>query len=331
MRQSEAITVMELTGNESEKEITKKYRKLALSRHPDKPGGTKEAFQILVSAYELLIKASGTKEASTRNPNKRKKRADPDSDDEYEDSFSGSWGYDFHHDFFSAGGFYSSHTPDNENDWEEFFQQQRETARRRYERQRREHIRQGYDYRDRRGNKDGEDCLCQFCGVNAAIDEESAKSSGIEWEEYQSHPEGYRTCWICKNKHISVMTESMAIKKFAKVLEPKRQGSYGDYRFIFWILRKEHRVFHHQPKSVFCDGPTRNSLYYWYPDLEDAALAAGWKPRGKKKDEVPWKPKPSQIRKELPGLSTIVVSHSTKRNGKKRKRAAISQQKQLGN
>lgn len=54
MKRSEAFQVMELTGTESKKEITLPYKRLALRRHPDKPSGSKEAFQILATAYEAL-------------------------------------------------------------------------------------------------------------------------------------------------------------------------------------------------------------------------------------------------------------------------------------
>ena len=110
------------------------------------------------------------------------------------------------------------------------------------------------------------------------------------------------------------MTEKMAVKKFAKTLEPTTTGPFGDYRFLFWVLRKtDGYTFHHQPKTVFHDGPTKNSLYFWYPDLEDAALARGWKPRGKKKDEVPW------TRKDYP---STLATPSTPPKTKKRKTAA---------
>ena len=40
--------------NASTKEIKDSYRKLALEKHPDKPGGSKEEFQKISEAYEIL-------------------------------------------------------------------------------------------------------------------------------------------------------------------------------------------------------------------------------------------------------------------------------------
>ena len=37
-----------------EKDITKAYRRMCLKQHPDKPGGTKEGFQMLIHSYEKL-------------------------------------------------------------------------------------------------------------------------------------------------------------------------------------------------------------------------------------------------------------------------------------
>lgn len=43
----------------SEDEVRKAYRRLALQAHPDKPGGSKAAFQELQNAYEAVLKAAG--------------------------------------------------------------------------------------------------------------------------------------------------------------------------------------------------------------------------------------------------------------------------------
>jgi hypothetical protein len=100
------------------------------------------------------------------------------------------------------------------------------------------------------------------------------RRSGVEWEEYvestkprAEKEEGYNTCWICKTKHISVLTEAMAKMKFAKKLEDSS---------IFKELRRTEYTFTAQPKTGFCK-ELRTSEYFWYPDLEAAALAAGWK------------------------------------------------------
>lgn len=57
--------------------------------------------------------------------------------------------------------------------------------------------------------------VCSECKYRAAITESAALSNGVRWDMYQAHPLGYRTCWACKNAHKSVMTRSIAMKKFS--------------------------------------------------------------------------------------------------------------------
>ena len=71
---------------------------------------------------------------------------------------------------------------------------------------------------------------------------------------------------------------------------------------------------YHQPISKAYEGATRNSEYFWYPDLEEEALAQGWKPRGKKKEEVPWE------RQDIRGKGALTV---VKPSGVKRKSAGV--------
>jgi len=198
--------------------------------------------------------------ASTTKASSRKQKARPpspteDTDEERTDDWDDFC--DFHHNFFSSGG-HASHFDDRttaEEDWEEMFQQQRETACRRHDRQRQENLRQNCDYRDRRGNRSGEDVVCSCCGSNAAIAEKAAIASGVDWEEHASHPDGHITCWICKDKHISVMTESVAISKFAKKLEPKRDGPCGPCRHSFGHCERMIEPFTTNPKQHFLMDP----------------------------------------------------------------------------
>ena len=83
-------------------------------------------------------------------------------------------------------------------------------------------------------------------------------------------------------------------------------------------------TFTAQPTTGLCE-MTRTSEYFWYPDLEKAALAAGWiwKPRGKKKESVPWWPKNRMKMKSSTTPSTFVTTRTpgssrTKRTKRRR-------------
>ena len=57
MTKSEALNILGLSGNPSEEEIKKAYRKLAVTNHPDKHKGSKEfeeKFKNIQSAYDYL-------------------------------------------------------------------------------------------------------------------------------------------------------------------------------------------------------------------------------------------------------------------------------------
>ncbi|MGL9717998.1 MAG: DnaJ domain-containing protein [Wolbachia sp.] len=70
MEEKEALEILGLNANPSEKEIKKAYRKLILAFHPDKNSGkeqeelkkAEEKFKQLQAAYKLL-EGTGTKEA----------------------------------------------------------------------------------------------------------------------------------------------------------------------------------------------------------------------------------------------------------------------------
>ncbi len=140
-------------------------------------------------------------------------------------------------------------------------------------------------------------------------------------------PRGYKTCWNCKTNHVSVMSKSMALKKFSKKLDFKgistRTGV--ENHSIFFSLTREGNLFHHKPMTKVTDRTTRRTEYFWYPDLEDRALAEGWIPRGKKEDEVPW------VRKDLSYKRAVVAKKQmpTKRKRKTNSSAPETPRKSL--
>jgi curved DNA-binding protein CbpA len=278
MTRAEDLAVLELPEGVSPQEIRQKYKQLARRDHPDK-GGTKEAFQRLSNAYERLSRPrdeSSGSEASEHHGPTRYSYSDADQDD-----FTSNFWYNQYYDFFRRrwnsgyenNGDRSSGYGDADDD--DHFDHWHESTRKAYARQRQENLKRGYDYRDSDFSERGEKCM--FCGKHAPISQKAADASGLNWKEYTAHPEGYTTCWDCKNNHDSVMSKSMALKKFAKKLDFKWKSA-----------RLDGKSFHHQPVTNLTDRPTLNTEYFWYPDLEDRALAEGWEPRGKRKDEVPW-------------------------------------------
>ena len=56
----EDLVILEIDFDENENPsirfVNLKFKKLALIKHPDKPGGTKEEFQVLINAYRRVIK-----------------------------------------------------------------------------------------------------------------------------------------------------------------------------------------------------------------------------------------------------------------------------------
>ena len=186
--------------------------------------------------------------------------------------------------------------------WDEFRERWRKAEQRRYARERRDNLKNNYDYRDRKGHD--EELLCMFCGVNKGITQKDALTDGLQWKEYSSHPVHYRTCWTCKSNHVSVMTESMALQKFAKKLNVStvKTADGESHRVVFQQLRDGGRTFHHQPRTARFLEETRISEYFWYPDLELEALKLGWLPRGKMKEQVPW------VRKDISDTQEMTTS-----------------------
>jgi hypothetical protein len=310
---AEALAELGFSSNNeaapAEIEIRKAYLLQCRLRHPDK-GGTKEDFQKLVNAYEFLSgmkphdesskqqqpnqdttpttpKPQTQKPSSTNHSSNSYNYSYYNDEEEAEDCYASH--FDFFHNFW-AGYDYNSY--DNEYDhFTKWHKTKQEAAR-----QRREDIKNNYDWRDEMAQDSDE--ICMFCGCHKAITKESALASGLNWTEYSAHPSHYTTCWACLKSHHSVLTEAMAKKKFAGSLNVLVEGSYGPYNHVFWSLRKDSKAFHYRP--VCGDRLTKNSCYYWYPDLKDMALQHGWKPRGVQSSQVPWRRKTESSTKTPP-------------------------------
>jgi curved DNA-binding protein CbpA len=286
MTRVEDLAVLELSEGVSPHEIRQKYKQLAHRDHPVK-GGSKEAFQRLSNAYERLSwpkDESNGSEASERQDPARDFYSGADQDD-----FTSNFWYNEYYHFFQRR-WNAGHENDGDRSYgygdadDDYFDHWHEETRKAYvrerqdffKRRRREDLKRGYDYRDSGVSKRDEserDEQCMFCGKHAPISKETADANGLNWNEYTAHPKGYKTCWNCKNNHVSVMSKSMALKKFAKKLDHS----------IFVSLRREGKSFCHRPVTNLTNRSTRSTEYFWYPDLEDRALAeGGWKP------EVPW-------------------------------------------
>lgn len=291
--------------------ICKACFRLAKERHPDK-GGNEEAFQRLSNARERLINDAYAEEADER----KGEEASPEEEHDYEEEEDYWYGENYN--FFRRAWEYGFDDDEQEEEYDDYYTNWHEATAAARARQRRENLKAGYDYRDHRASEEDEKCM--FCGVNQPITEESAIRNGLNWEEFCAHPEGYKTCWICKDNHISVMTKNMALQKFAKKLDftatSKRTGV--EHHPVFWFLKLNGRSFHHQPVTEYSPVPPRNSEYFWYPDLEMEALSFGWKPRGQKKEEVPW------IRKDVSDETAIVARTRQSQSSTPKKKKATS-------
>ena len=303
-------------AQDSQRRIRKAFLRLSRKHHPDK-GGTNEGFRKLSEAYYRL-----REEEAQGQSDEQQEHDASDTAEERSDQGSSWQDYDYHHfwqeqffNFFRQNSYQEHEHGDEEDD---FYSWEQEA----YERKKawsnihKQQLKAGVDFRDAKAK--GSDA-CVFCGDNKPIKQKKAKQNGIEWDEYveSTRPrpgkeERYNTCWVCKTNHKSVMTEAMAKTKFAK----KLNGSS-----IFQELRRAEYTFTAQPTTDLYEN-TRNSEYFWYPDLEAAALAAGWKPRGKQKEYVPWWPKNRRKMKAptTPSTSvrTITPGSSTKRAKRRR-------------
>ena len=307
---------------DGQRRIRKAFLRLSRIHHPDK-GGTKEGFQKLSAAYYRLRVEEGQECGDVHNEpsgaRAEEQRDDGSSGQEY--YYHNFWQNEFH-DFFHRHYYQEDSQEDEEEyfDEEEEFSQWEQSAFERskaWSEHHKQQLKKGKDFRDRKAKGDAD--TCQFCGVNKPIKKQRAKSNGVNWEKYVqsiNHSqfeagEGYNTCWVCKTNHISVLTESMAKRKFAKKLENST---------VFRDCKRAKYTFTQQPVTSLCE-ETRISEYYWYPDLEEAALDAGWKPHGQTKESVPWQPKNGKKRKvpTTPTISAVAVTPGSSARKKKRR------------
>ncbi|CAB9521769.1 expressed unknown protein [Seminavis robusta] len=350
--------------NPSPTELKKRYKRLALSLHPDK-GGVKEDFQAMVHAYEWLCDHScvGPTTGSSANRSSSSTTSQPEEDGEEEHDreesdheYTYAEHYSYWQDFFHHSSDHQRSDRENQNDdnddyFETTFDGWHERARQRA-RQRRQDIKDKYDWRDTKFKKrlqppaspknvmtttqQGEESYtngaCMFCGVNYGIQPSVAEEWGLNWAQYVRHSSQYRTCWACLKDHTSVLTKKMAMKKFARKLDPAtmlENGQSYPAPDFFRMLQRQHKTFHYQPVVKNEEGEmicTRNSEYYWYPDLEAEALRRGWKPRGSTKFEVPWQRKDRTL-----SLAIIpVVTPQKKKQRKKRQGSFAKNEEKRG-
>lgn len=175
----------------------------------------------------------------------------------------------------------------------DYFTNWETTTRKQRSQQRYENVKRGCDYRNKKASSRSK---CMFCGKNKPIHKRQAEKNGLNWSEYSREGRnkfGYpalKTCWACKNSHVSVLTRKQATTKFSV---NKKQVLEGTKEFS--SLRTMGRSFHHQPVTSYAE-VTLNSQYFWYPHLKEEALARGWRPRGARQLEVPWIPKNADVK-----------------------------------
>ena len=319
MTRGEDLQTLGLSDDEARnpRRIRLAFLRLSKVTHPDK-GGTNEGFQKLSEAYYRLRAENNQGGDRDEHP-----AGDASGEEQnYDDGFEGQSDddYDYYNfwqnEFFSffRQSYYHAYTQSDDDEEEDFHDWEQEA----YERKKqwsqihRQQLKTGVDFRDVKAKGKADACI--FCGKNKPIKKKKAESNGVDWDSYVQSVTlrpgkdfGYNTCWVCKSNHESVLTEAMAKNKFAKKLKNSS---------IFMELRSAEYTFTAQPRTDLYQGETRVSEYFWYPDLEAAALASGWKPRGKMKGSVPWQPK---NRKVLP-MTLTPKSSAIITPDKKRKR-----------
>lgn len=328
MTRSEDLNTLGLSAEEAhdQKRIRKAFLRLSRVRHPDK-GGTKEGFQKLSEAYYRLR----DEDVQARSDDQDKYAS---SQDEGRSDEGPSW-YDYEYQHFWYNEFFSffrQYSYDSNEEYgysdeeEQFYDWEQEAYERKktWSKIHKQQLKAGIDFRDAKAKEASEACV--FCGVNEPINKANALGNGIAWKQYlqstkprPGKEEGYNTCWVCKTNHKSVITEKMAKNKFAKKL---RNSS------IFQELRRARYTFTAQPQTSLCP-ETLTSEYFWYPDLEPAALAAGWKPRGEQKDKVPWQPKHRSLKARTTpsALAVAITPGSSSAKTMKRRRSGDDDKK----
>ena len=329
---AEDLATLGLSGTAAptESEIKKAYFKAVLIHHPDK-GGRKEDFQRLVNAFERLSGTASMPSPSSGAPQRAQRQGQPpqagpssgfrgaappphgcghdsDSDNDsqwyncrsrcfHSDSDTDSEWYDDHFGFFRnffTGPFWRGAASGSDAGFAHFSAWAQDKAKRRAA-----NVKAGYDHRDvklagGRPPRTGRPprAVCTTCRTNAAISKQDARASGVDWGLCSGHPR-YKTCWACKNRHASVLTQAMAVKKYP-VLRAAQD--------VFQKLRQQRKYFPHRPVAEGV-AYTRESWYYWAPDLEEEARARGWRPRGAPggpRPEPPKCPRPRPTPKKRP-------------------------------
>lgn len=316
MTRGEDLQTLGLSDDEARnpRRIRLAFLRLSKVTHPDK-GGTNEGFQKLSEAYYRL-------RAENNQGGDRDEHPAGDASGEgqnYDDGFEGQRDDDFDYynfwqnEFFSffRQSYYHAYTQsdDEEEDFHDWEQEAYE-RKKQWSQIHRQQLKTGVDFRDVKAKGKADACI--FCGKNKPIKKKKAESNGVDWDSYVQSVTprpgkdfGYNTCWVCKSNHESVLTEAMAKNKFAKKLKNSS---------IFMELRSAEYTFTAQPRTDLYQGETRVSEYFWYPDLEAAALASGWKPRGKMKGSVPWQPKNRKVlHMTLTPKSSAIITPDKKR------------------
>tara|TARA_B110000305_G_C19390700_1_gene614702 strand:- start:74 stop:985 length:912 start_codon:yes stop_codon:yes gene_type:complete len=245
--------------------VRRAYLREVRKTHPDK-GGSSAQFRIVQDAYDLLTLPRHEKshEESTYT---NSAHGEDDAQDEYHGRHDW-WQYDWFRDRFRKW--------DQRED--ESFERDFGDAEETRKLKRAEGKCTGKDWMDRDTPATaGDDDVCHTCTESTPIDVKTAKKCGLNYREYESHPESHPekrvTCWGCKNAHKSVLTKTMAMNKSWKGERGlgARLGKVLDGRHeVFSKLRREKKRFHHQLVTGAVD-ETRNSEYFWIKDLQREA------------------------------------------------------------
>ncbi|KAJ3069846.1 hypothetical protein HDU98_007080 [Podochytrium sp. JEL0797] len=239
------LATLGLQGDPGSATIRQTYFKMALKCHPDK-GGSTESFQTLNAAFERLQQDKYGPKATPRSSHPAQSAPPYTNYNFYNDEDEEDCGFGF-----GFQDYYESFFRNSANSSYESFTRHYKTPQDRAK-ERHENVKAHRDFRDRAGNPTNR---CETCPSNA-IDEKVAKSHGVNWKQYSAHPQKRKTCWACKNAHISVMTQNMAQKKFKNLSdgffkELKRCNNGGLDRFIGSGGFDRITAIHPYPKTEF--------------------------------------------------------------------------------
>lgn len=314
-RFEEDLATLKLKKGAKLGEIRRAFFKLAKVTHPDKPGGSNEAFRRVQEAYERLL-------SNPPDSTRRETSGEAASGSASQRDYDHKWYYEWFENFWR----HQEKNYDDQKNWEAKFARDSAAREKRRRERRASLIKANVDplLRDVRASSNEDRCQTildygRRC-EKAPIDKKIALQHGVNWKEYAAHPQGRKTCWRCKTvktSHRSVLTEAMARQrpwkdvsgnKLGKVLDTARGAT------IFKTLRREKKSFHHRPVTDHAKR-TRNSEYFWAADLQEFAQdqpPIERKPRGhskRKAEDASHSSPPRQTVKaedEEPSLSTPV-------------------------